>query len=89
MYDMMKVNELARSALALERAGNSFGDDFISVTVSKNSECPQIHVYDWREFIKSFPNYKREYYIDEFYKLSFNYGGCEFFCLIEKAQPLP
>ena len=89
MYDMMKVNEIARAALSLERAGNSFGDEYISVTVSKNSEFPQIHVYDWREFIKSFPNCKREYYINEFDKLSFNYGGCEFFCLIEKEKSLP
>ena len=91
MIDFMKINELARAALAKRNAMRAAGDNVLNVTISMASEdaCPKIHIYEGEDILRELPGCERKPFMDEYDQLVSHYGGCEFFCIVPKEKPLP
>ena len=91
MIDFMKINELARSALATRNAMRAAGDNVLNVTISMASDdtCPKIHIYEGEGILKELPGCERKPFMDDDEQLVSHYGGCEFFCIVPKEKPLP
>ena len=94
MIDFMKINELARAALAPRNAMRAAGDNILNVTISMASmasedTCPKIHIYEGEDILRELPGCERKPFMDEDDQLVSHYGGCEFFCIVPKEKPLP